>query len=306
MTLPEAAARANIDRQLERAGWCVQDREAVNLHAARGVAVREVPLGGGYGKADYLLFVDGGAAGVVEAKAEGATLTGVELQSKKYGDGVPSHFKAAIRPLPFLYESTGAETRFTNGLDPESRSRAVFSFHRPETLALWSAGGVAVRLAHEAGHGKAPLTTVHPPGYGVGSENLRRGLCELPPLEPDGLWPAQHRAIRNLERSLAENRPRALIQMATGSGILRSLGEHLATTPVRDREGVRRAACDAPVRRVWGEGGAGRGKGGRPDVLIPASRSGCEAVVRRRMRMATSPATECLASGYRTASAGLT
>jgi type I restriction enzyme R subunit len=218
MTLPEAAARANIDRQLERAGWCIQDRDAVNLHATRGVAVREVPLGGGYGQADYLLFVDGGAAGVVEAKAEGATLTGVEVQSKKYGEGVPSHFKAAIRPLPFLYESTGVETRFTNRLDPEPRSRGVFSFHRPETLALWSAGGVAVKLATEAQHGPALVTPVRPPGYGVGSANLRRALRELPSLAPGGLWPAQHLAIRNLERSLAQNRPRALIQMATGSG----------------------------------------------------------------------------------------
>ena len=52
-----------------------------NIHAARGVALREFPLNTGFGFANYLLYVDGKAAGVVEAKKEGTTLTGVEVQS---------------------------------------------------------------------------------------------------------------------------------------------------------------------------------------------------------------------------------
>ena len=44
-----------------------------------------------------------------------------------------------VLPLPFIYESTGVETRFTNGLDPDPRSREVFAVHRPETLAPMSA-----------------------------------------------------------------------------------------------------------------------------------------------------------------------
>src|SRR6266508_3754678 len=143
MPTPEEAARRQIDAALERAGWVVQDADAVNLRAACGVAVREFPLKRGFGEADYLLYAGGQAIAAVEAKKEGATLTGVELQSAKYGDGLPDHVPARVRPLPFLYESTGVETRFTNRLDPEPRSRAVFAFHRPETALAWTAAAPA-------------------------------------------------------------------------------------------------------------------------------------------------------------------
>src|SRR3972149_850089 len=137
MVKPEAAARQQIDAALEAAGWDVQDAHAVNLAAGCGVAIREYPLKTGRGFADYLLYVGGHAVGVVEAKPEGTTLTGVEVQSEKYGSGLPDDIPALVRPLPFLYQSTGVETRFTNQLDPEPRSRRVFSFHAPETLARW-------------------------------------------------------------------------------------------------------------------------------------------------------------------------
>src|SRR6266536_1972665 len=114
MPAPEVLARQNIDVALEEAGWCVQDAATVNLYASRGVAVREFPLKTGHGFADYLLFVDAQAVGAVEAKSEGMTLTGVELQSEKYSDGLPPQYPAATRPLPFLYQSTGVVTRFTN------------------------------------------------------------------------------------------------------------------------------------------------------------------------------------------------
>lgn len=173
---------------LAAAGWRVQDYAALNLGAGRGVAVREFPLKTGF--ADYLLIVDRKAIGAVEAKAAGITLSGIEPQSEKYSVGLPDVPPAWRRPLPFLYESTGIETYFTNGLDPEPRSRRVFSFHRPETLAAWAA---------------APAT-------------LRARLRSMPPLITAGLWGAQIEAITNLETSLAGDRPRALIQMATGSG----------------------------------------------------------------------------------------
>jgi type I restriction enzyme R subunit len=144
---PEARARLQIDAQLSAAGWAVQDRTQANLHAARGVAVREFPLASGHGYADYLLYVDGKAAGVVEAKKEGTPLTGVEVQAAKYAEGIPAHLPAHARPLPFLYQSTGVETRFTNRLDPEPRSREVFTFHRPETLAQWAAAAPRPGLA---------------------------------------------------------------------------------------------------------------------------------------------------------------
>src|SRR5207253_459378 len=134
---PEASARQRIDAMLEEAGWVVQNPKLVNLAAGRGIAVREFPLRGGYGKADYLLFVDGQPVGVVEAKKEGETLSGVEVQAEKYSLGLPVYLAPPVRPLPFLYQTTGVETRFTNGLDPKPRSRRVFTFHRPDTLAGW-------------------------------------------------------------------------------------------------------------------------------------------------------------------------
>jgi type I restriction enzyme R subunit len=133
---PEDKARQTIDRLLEAAGWKIQDRKDANLSAPGGVAIREFPMPG-FGEADYLLFVDGKAVGVVEAKKEGETLTHVETQTEKYSTGVPDYVDAPVKPLPFRYESTGVETRFTNGLEPESASHSVFAFHKPETLADW-------------------------------------------------------------------------------------------------------------------------------------------------------------------------
>ena len=88
---PEAKAREEIDRLLRAAGWHVCDMADANIHAARGVALREFPLDAGYGLADYLLYVDGKAAGVIEAKKQGATLTGVEVQSSRYAKGLPAN-----------------------------------------------------------------------------------------------------------------------------------------------------------------------------------------------------------------------
>lgn len=132
MTLtPEAEARQQIDAMLAACGWLVQDMAQANIHAGRGVALREFPLKAGYGFADYLLYVDGQAAGVIEAKKVGVTLTGVELQSARYKQGLPDGLPAWHNPLPFCYESTGVETRFTNGLDSEPCSRNVI-FQRPD------------------------------------------------------------------------------------------------------------------------------------------------------------------------------
>lgn len=161
MTTPEQRARQTIDRLLGDAGWQVQDRRDLNLAAARGVAVREFPLKTGF--ADYLLFVDRKAIGAVEAKAEGVPLAGIEPQSERYSAGLPDVPPAWRKPLAFLYESTGVETYFTSGLDPEPRSRRVFAFHRPETLAEWVV---------------TPAT-------------FRHGLRAMPPLNTAGLWAAQ-------------------------------------------------------------------------------------------------------------------
>ena len=208
---PEQKARIQIDNLLEQAGWAVQDAGSVNLSAARGVAVREFGLKPGHGTADYLLYVDGKAAGVVEAKPVGHTLTGVETQSGKYSDGLPDALPAHRKPLPFLYETTGSETHFTNLLDPEPRSRNVFAFHTPDALATW--------VGSESMTGQPSLAAVAEPGAAyLVARNLRQRLTEMPPLDAGALWSVQERAILNLEESLALAKPRALIQMATGSG----------------------------------------------------------------------------------------
>ena len=205
---PEQEAREIIDRMLDQSGWDVQDLRAAKIHAKKGVAIREFPLNQGHGFADYLLYVDGQAAGVIEAKKVGSTLTGVEIQSDKYKTGLPKQLPAWYRPLPFCYESTGVETRFTNDLEPDPRSRNVFSFHRPETIAAW--------VNEDPPLVKGNILETQSP-YGKPSTlNLR--LKRLPTLIEEGLWSAQIKAIKNLEKSFAENRPRALIQMATGSG----------------------------------------------------------------------------------------
>ena len=129
MPRPEDLARDEIDAALTAAGWAVQDYAQMNLDAGSGVAIREFTLRPGYGSADYLLYADGQAVGVIEAKKVGETLSGVEVQTEKYAAGVPEHVPTPYRPLPFLYQSTGVETQFTNRLDPEPRSRRIFHFH---------------------------------------------------------------------------------------------------------------------------------------------------------------------------------
>jgi type I restriction enzyme, R subunit len=160
----------------------------LRLYPSRGVAIREFPLKTGF--ADYMLFVDRQAVGVVEAKKEGTPLSGVAAQSKKYLEALPAHVQRVGTPLPFAYESTGVETVVRDVRDPDYRSRRVFSFHRPGTLMGWA---------------REP-------------ETLRARLKAMPPLVTAGLRECQIEAIDGLEHSLAENRPRSLIQMATGSG----------------------------------------------------------------------------------------
>jgi type I restriction enzyme R subunit len=215
---PEQEAREHIDALLEEAGWHLCDAKAANIHAARGVAIREFPLQSGHGFADYLLYVDGKAAGVIEAKKVGSTLSGVEPQSRKYTEGLPAALPAWHRPLPFHYQSTGVETRVTNRLDPEPRARNVFAFHRPEGLAkiLELAQDVPLAADHLKRHGHSVGTDADST-YGTPRTFLAR-LRHMPELVTEGLWPAQITAVRNLEDSLRLNKPRALIQMATGSG----------------------------------------------------------------------------------------
>lgn len=204
--LPEQRARVRIDAMLKAAGWVVQDYKAVNLYAGTGVAVRELVTNAG--PADYVLFVNRQAVGVIEAKKKGTTLSGVEWQTVKYQSNVPDELPAylvdreredgsTVRCVPYAYESTGDETWFTCHLDPEPTARRAFWFHRPETLE-WQ---IEDHVSHGGG-------------------SLRARIPAIPTLEHDPirLRDAQFDAITNLETSLKDNHSRALIQMATGSG----------------------------------------------------------------------------------------
>ena len=121
---PEQQARQQIDTYLVEAGWLIQNRDEMNLTAGRGVAVREFRLADG-GFADYLLFVDGKAVGVLEAKPVGYSMSSIELQVDRYSTGLPEGLSPPVNPLPFLYMSTGVETRFINLLDPRPKTRPI-------------------------------------------------------------------------------------------------------------------------------------------------------------------------------------
>lgn len=185
---PEQKARDRIDQMLVDAGWVVQSKHEVNLAANLGVAVREYQTE--VGPVDYALFVDRKPVGVIEAKKEeeGQKLTTVEEQSVGYASSKLKYLNN--EPLPFVYESTGVLTRFTDYRDPKPRGRRVFSFHRPETMQEW--------MKQE--------------------KTLRARLLDMPELDETGLRPAQIDAITKLEKSFKANRPKALIQMATGAG----------------------------------------------------------------------------------------
>ena len=188
MTKPEDRAREQIDQQLREAGWAVQSRDEMDLSEGVGQAVREYPTSSG--PCDYLLFVNRKAVGVIEAKKEDTLLSSVSEQTERYLRSVPPVVERFTDPLPFGYESTGKVTVFRDLRDPESASRRVFSFHRPETLLEWA---------------QQP-------------QPLRERLHHLPAFTQGSLRDCQFEGIVNLERSFAQAKPRALIQMATGAG----------------------------------------------------------------------------------------
>ena len=186
---PEQVARDKIDAMLSHTGWVVQDKKKIDFSAGLGIAVREYQTD--VGPADYVLFISKTPVGVVEAKPEdwGQKITTVEEQSASYAAAKLKWLNNS-EPLPFVYESTGVLTRFTDARDPKPRSREVFDFPRPETIQAWH----------------------------TQSATLRGRLQTLPSLDPAGLRTCQVNAIEGLEASFKDDRPRALIQMATGSG----------------------------------------------------------------------------------------
>ena len=185
---PEQIARDKIDMLLKQSGWTVQEFKYMNLSVAKGIAVKEYRTE--VGPADFVLFIDGDPIGIIEAKRkeEGSHLSAHEQQLELY---IQSKLKYRERAdSKFGYLSTGEITYFVDYRDPDPRSREIFSFHRPETL------DEMLRMGR----------------------SLRDRLHDLPGLETQGLRECQINAIINLEDSLKNNKPKALIQMATGAG----------------------------------------------------------------------------------------
>jgi type I restriction enzyme R subunit len=186
---PEQIARDRIDQLLAQSGWVIQDFKKLNLAASTGVAVREYLTD--VGPADYVLFVEGKSVGVIEAKRveEGGKMSAHESQVEDYSKAKLKYINNEA--LPFIYLSTGEITRFANARDAKPRFREVFTFHKPETMVRW------LRR----------------------SKSLRKALHDdIPDLITDGLRDCQIEAITNLEKSFADAKPKALVQMATGSG----------------------------------------------------------------------------------------
>ena len=186
---PEQKARKIIDEKLLTSGWTIQDVKRLNPNAAVGVAVREFPTD--TGPVDYALFVNGTPVGVIEAKKseEGENITTVEGQSSRYANSTFKWIKCEYK-IRFAYEATDKLTRFTDYNDEKYRSRTVFSFHRPETLAS------LIRR----------------------NDTIRNNMKHFPEFDGAGFRDCQITAIKTLDQSLAENKPRALVQMATGAG----------------------------------------------------------------------------------------
>jgi len=186
---PEEKARQIIDKKLISSGWLLQDFKEFNPAASLGIAVREFPIKSGH--ADYLLFINKNPVGVVEAKKsdEGQNITAAEYQSLRYANS-STKWQVSGNIIRFVYEATDILTRFTDYADINERSRQVFSFHQPETL----------------------LSFLNDEG------TLRNRLKKFPSFDNKGFRDCQTKAIIKLEDSFASNKPRALIQMATGAG----------------------------------------------------------------------------------------
>ena len=125
------------------------------------------------------------------------TLSGVAEQTAKYAVSLPEYLARWNDTLIFAYESTGEESFFLDTRDPKPRSRPIFAFHKPEALLEW-----------------------------IKQDSTLRTNLLLPPLDRHGLRDCQIEAIEGLEKSLAIDQPRSLIQMATGAGKTCPSGEH--------------------------------------------------------------------------------
>lgn len=184
--LPEERARVKIDQMFKDAGWKVVDRDfyTPTLTAA---AIREGLLKGNR-EADYFLFINGMAVGVLEAKRQEVDVTTdiVCDQAEMYARGVPDCYKAYSRPLPIIYQSNGEETFFRDFRDEDGDLIEMNRIHTPKEI---------VRML-----------------------GIQDPFAGLPTLEEKGLRQCQYDAVTELESSFRTGQNKALIVLATGAG----------------------------------------------------------------------------------------
>lgn len=186
---PENKARKQIDKLFEEAGWQIVSREdyAPNISA---VAIEEGLLKHNK-RADYFLFLNGKAVGVLEAKREDLKedLSCACEQAELYAKGVPLKYQAYQRPLPIIYLSNGKQVLFKDFRDPNSKLIELNRIHTPKEI---------VKL--------------------LGIKDEYAALPMLTEREKKALRECQYEAITELEKSFKSGHKRALMVLATGAG----------------------------------------------------------------------------------------
>ena len=183
---PEEKARIKIDQWFADAGWKVVDREDYEP-TCTAVAIREGLLKGNL-EADYFLFVNGKAVGVLEAKREDidAFSNKVCEQATLYARNIPNIYQTYQKPLPFIFTSNGKDLYFCDFREQDSYFKQIMSIPTPHELVKK-----------------------------LGIEDTFAGL---PALRKKGLRDCQYEAITELEKSFRSGQNRALMVLATGAG----------------------------------------------------------------------------------------
>ena len=183
---PEEKARIKIDQWFADAGWKVINRDDYEP-TCTAVAIREGLLKGNL-EADYFLFINGKAVGVLEAKREetDAFASKVCEQAALYAKSVPNIYQTYQNPLPFIFTSNGKELYFCDFREKDSNFKQILSIPTPRELVKE-----------------------------LGIEDTFAGL---PTLKKKGLRDCQYEAVTELEKSFRTDQKRALMVLATGAG----------------------------------------------------------------------------------------
>ncbi len=183
---PEEKARQKIDQWFTDAGWKVINRDEYEP-TSTAVAIREGLLKSNL-EADYFLFINGKAVGVLEAKREetDAFSSIVCEQAALYARSVPNIYQTYQKPLPFIFTSNGKELYFCDFREQDHYFKQIMTIPTPHEL--------------------------------VKKLGINDYFAGLPTLRKKGLRDCQYEAITELEKSFRSGQKRALMVLATGAG----------------------------------------------------------------------------------------